>query len=403
MQVAEGHGPIVLDESYLNSFRQKLLEWQEPFTLNVGTLAGVETSVQVVRTTTVAVLCGQVSQGLNVKGYRLTLASTDSNHKLEPPSATLEELGVCCDQSLAAFFGKIDRWQELSIPEFLELATSLGALQEKDAAQKQQAFDCGKLKREEVQSQALIGLIERKEEALRKTEAAKKKKAEEERLQRENVKRDLLREASSASTVKEGCEKMAAQKCAYRDEIVAEAKIFRQEIKASLDEALPPLHDAMKALDMLSKRDVQELRAIASPPGPIKVTMQALCILFRVLPMRVRDYEGRMVEDYWQPSMRLMSSENLLNDMKNFDKDNIPPEVIRKLERVLPNEDFQPERVRKCSIFCAAACSWVNSIYQYHLIAQKVAPERAILMGKEEILQQLQLEQDILAEILREA
>merc|ERR1712137_281001 len=101
-----------------------------------------------------------------------------------------------------------------------------------------------------------------------------------------------------------------------------------------------------------------------SPPMPVRLTMHALCLLFQVRPMRVKSPEdGRMLEDYWPVAVReLLINPRLLQDMLNFDKDNIPDTVIKKLSPLLEQDAFLPDTVRKCSIFCEAACAWVRSV-----------------------------------------
>lgn len=403
MRVVEESEPIRLEADFLCRFQQQVLSWQEPFILHITTMAGAEAFVQVDRRTTVAAVRERASKELEVKEYRLTLASTESNHKLEPPSATLEELGLCCDQCLVAFLGQVDRWQELSIPEFLELATSLGVLEAHDAAQQQQKFESGKSKREDVQTQALCARIERKEEALHREEEDRRRKAEEQRLRREQVKKDLLAAAATATTVREGCEQKAAEVRACLERLCQEVSLIKCDVEADLSEVLPALDAANDMLNRLRKVDVQELRCLSSPPVAVKLTMQALCLLFQVRPVRVRDESSRFREDYWPVAVHhLLCNQKLLQEMLCFDKDHIPAVVIKRLSHLLENDDLEPERVRKCSTFCHAACVWVRSVFKYHFVAMATEPKVAYLRGKEQELEQCQLEEDILVELLNE-
>lgn len=38
-----------------------------------------------------------------------------------------------------------------------------------------------------------------------------------------------------------------------------------------------------------------------------------------------------MAEDYWGPSLKMLSDMRFLDNLKSFDKDNIPPAVIKKI------------------------------------------------------------------------
>jgi dynein heavy chain, axonemal len=40
---------------------------------------------------------------------------------------------------------------------------------------------------------------------------------------------------------------------------------------------------------------------------------------------------GKMVEDYWGPSLKMLSDFKFLENLKTFDKDNIPPPLIKKI------------------------------------------------------------------------
>ncbi len=40
---------------------------------------------------------------------------------------------------------------------------------------------------------------------------------------------------------------------------------------------------------------------------------------------------GKMVEDYWGPSQKLLSDFKFLDTLKTYDKDNIPPAITKKI------------------------------------------------------------------------
>lgn len=40
---------------------------------------------------------------------------------------------------------------------------------------------------------------------------------------------------------------------------------------------------------------------------------------------------GKMVEDYWGPSVKLLGDLKFLENLKMYDKDNIPPPVMKKI------------------------------------------------------------------------
>lgn len=73
-----------------------------------------------------------------------------------------------------------------------------------------------------------------------------------------------------------------------------------------------------------------------------------------------------MVEDYWAPSKRVLGDMKFLESLISFDKDNIPPGAMKKInERILPDENFDPEKIKFIStategILCVVTCDCVE-------------------------------------------
>lgn len=40
---------------------------------------------------------------------------------------------------------------------------------------------------------------------------------------------------------------------------------------------------------------------------------------------------GRMVEDFWGPSVKLLADMKFLESLKTYDKDNIPPAIMKRI------------------------------------------------------------------------
>lgn len=66
-----------------------------------------------------------------------------------------------------------------------------------------------------------------------------------------------------------------------------------------------------------------------------------------------------MVEDYWAPSKRVLGDMKFLESLISFDKDNIPPAVMKKItERILPDENFDPEKIKFASTAAEGILLW---------------------------------------------
>ena len=156
----------------------------------------------------------------------------------------------------------------------------------------------------------------------------------------------------------------------------AETEAIRSDAQRDLDQALPALAAANKALDSLDKKDVQEVKVFNTPPELVQVVMEAVCILFNRKPD-------------WKNAKTLLGEGDFLKQMVNYDKDNIPEATLRKLKPYIDNPKFQPEAVEKVSRACTSMCLWVRAIDLYAHVFREVAPKREKLRGAEESLQKV--------------
>jgi dynein heavy chain len=172
-------------------------------------------------------------------------------------------------------------------------------------------------------------------------------------------------------------------------EIAAKAKAIADSAQADLDEALPALDAALESLDKLKKNDLDEVKALKTPPIGVKLTMEACCIMFEVKPDKVKDPNNQMsnkkINDYWGPSKKhlLVDPKALLARLRGFDKGNIPDNVIQTIGPYIEMEEFQPKAIEKASKACTAICMWVHAMNKYHWISISVEPKRIALREAE--------------------
>lgn len=77
----------------------------------------------------------------------------------------------------------------------------------------------------------------------------------------------------------------------------------------------------------------------------VAYTMESVCILFGAKPN-------------WKESKNLMSKMTFMDELKSFDKDNIPPKIIRALKSYIENPGFLPEEVAKVSVCASFRLLW---------------------------------------------
>ena len=99
---------------------------------------------------------------------------------------------------------------------------------------------------------------------------------------------------------------------------------------------------------------------------------------------RKPDGTGKTIEDYWPTSKKLLGEMTFLQDLKAFDKDNIPDAIIKKIRaRYISNPDFDPDKIKNVSSACEGLCKWVRAIEVYDQVAKVVAPKQASLAKAE--------------------
>eukprot|EP00955_Chlamydomonas_euryale_P035020 349959-Chlamydomonas_euryale.AAC.1 len=149
-------------------------------------------------------------------------------------------------------------------------------------------------------------------------------------------------------------------------------------------QAVPILNDALSALDTIKEADINYIKKLGNPPSTIKLVLEAVCVILEQKPAKVKDDTGKMVNDFWKPSIALMADKDFLPKLKSYDKDNIPAKIISEIRaKYLTNESFTPETAKKASPAAEGLCKWVHAMSLYDKVAKVVAPKKAKLAEAE--------------------
>uniref|UniRef100_A0A8C2U959 Dynein axonemal heavy chain 3 n=1 Tax=Coturnix japonica TaxID=93934 RepID=A0A8C2U959_COTJA len=173
------------------------------------------------------------------------------------------------------------------------------------------------------------------------------------------------------------------------NEAAAAAKAIKDECEGDLAEAMPALEAALAALDTLNPSDISLVKSMQNPPGPVKLVMESICVMKGAKPERKPDPNGsgKMIEDYWGSSRKLLGDLKFLESLKTYDKDHIPPAVMKVIrDRFIDHPDFQPAVIKNVSSACEGLCKWVRAMEVYDRVAKVVAPKRERLKTAEELL-----------------
>ncbi|RLU17527.1 hypothetical protein DMN91_009762 [Ooceraea biroi] len=157
---------------------------------------------------------------------------------------------------------------------------------------------------------------------------------------------------------------------------VAEIKETVSENQKRCDEDLaraePAVRQAEAALDTLNKNNLTELKSFGTPPEAVLMVAQAVLILFS---------KGNIPKDRSWKTCRIMmgSIDGFLSQLRNYDKENIHPDIIKAIQPYITNKEFDPDFVYSKSHAAAGLCSWVKNIMVFHYINENVKPLRAAL------------------------
>jgi len=153
----------------------------------------------------------------------------------------------------------------------------------------------------------------------------------------------------------------------------AEVQEVQADAQKDLDAALPALNSAIKALDSISKNDITIVKTFTNPPILVKVVMEAVCLMFDQKPD-------------WESSKKLLGDSQLLDKLKNYDKDNIDEKTLKKIKPYLENPEFNADAVKKQSSAAAGLCMWVSAMDVYAHVAKEVEPKKARLAEMNRVL-----------------
>lgn len=166
----------------------------------------------------------------------------------------------------------------------------------------------------------------------------------------------------------------------------AAVQAVKDECEADLAEAMPILRDALKALDTIKKQDLDQVKNMGKPPVGVMLAMKAVLVMLDVKPEKKNDPDtpGKKIDDWWGPSVKLLNSGTLLNTLKEYDKDNIPPKIIGKIRAEFKEDpNFTPVMIAKASSAAEGLCKWVLAMESYDRVAKVVAPKKEALAQSE--------------------
>lgn len=81
-------------------------------------------------------------------------------------------------------------------------------------------------------------------------------------------------------------------------------------------------------------------------------------------------------EDYWEPCQKNLLNPKLLARLKEYDKDNVDPELVVKLTPMLEAADYTEAKMKTVSAAALGISNWTKAIVQYDGAMKIVKPKQ---------------------------
>lgn len=194
---------------------------------------------------------------------------------------------------------------------------------------------------------------------------------------------------------------------AAANEAAAAAQAIKDDCDSDLQEAIPAFNAALAALNTLKPPDITIVKSMKNPPAAVKLVLEAVCVIRAIKPERKLDaselpfistnisiefldfvlysfLDGKIHDDYWSASLKMLSDLKFLDNLKSFDKDNIPTPTMKRIrEKYISDRDFNPDKVKNVSTACEGLCKWIRAMDIYDRVAKIVAPKQQALAEAE--------------------
>ena len=169
------------------------------------------------------------------------------------------------------------------------------------------------------------------------------------------------------------------------------ASSIEADCNQALTVVMPIYHKAVKAVDQLSAADVTEMSRVSTPSEGLKVVAQSLCYFFIEDGLKEKQYMLKKekandpdVFEYWTHCKKKVLSGKVLQKMKEFDKDNVAPELVEKMTPMLATPAMADETLKKAGKAAMGIGNWIKAIIEYDNAMKIVKPKQAQLAEAKE-------------------
>jgi dynein heavy chain len=183
----------------------------------------------------------------------------------------------------------------------------------------------------------------------------------------------LLEDIAEKSVKVSGRQEEAAAKSKKieEDSVIIEREKAAADV--ALEAALPALAAAADALESLDKKDIGEIKGMASPPTAVMIVCMCVVIL---RPLGKEDESAG-----WAGAKQMLSDMNLLRMLQEYKKDEMKDRQIKRIKDLIAKEkdNFKDDNMLKISKAGHGLLQWVKAMVSYHDVAKEVEPKRKLV------------------------
>lgn len=150
---------------------------------------------------------------------------------------------------------------------------------------------------------------------------------------------------------------------AIAQEILQRAEAMKKDADFEVQRVMPIYHLAIRAVSQLKRDDVTELKGFATATRPVQLVVETLLIIFNMEKKMIFKGTGRDKQpDIWETGKKYLLTAALLNDCKNYPKDNIQPAVVEKLKPILESPEYDDKILKNASNAAWGLGKWVRAM-----------------------------------------
>uniref|UniRef100_A0A8R1U2J5 Dynein heavy chain, cytoplasmic n=1 Tax=Onchocerca volvulus TaxID=6282 RepID=A0A8R1U2J5_ONCVO len=148
-------------------------------------------------------------------------------------------------------------------------------------------------------------------------------------------------------------------------ESLVEIEKKRAEVQEDLAQVEPAVDEAKQAVKGIKKAQLIEVRSMAAPPQPVRLTLESICLLL-----------GENVGMDWKAIRGVMVKDDFMPRILNFDTNSISAETLKMMEKYIRNPDWDFDKVNRASSACGPMIKWMKAQLLYSDMLRKVEPLR---------------------------